>query len=94
MDPRPLKFVAAACGGEIASGFEETLAKGISIDSRKVQPGDVFFALAGEHADGHEFIADAAAKGAVAVVAERKRVKGCRPNCALISVKDSRASLG
>ncbi len=40
-------------------------------DSRLVEPGDLFICLAGEHFDGHAFAADAAAKGALAVVAER-----------------------
>lgn len=50
----------------IAPGWNGT---GVAIDSRKVQPGDVFFCLKGVHTDGHEFAADAAAKGAVGVVA-------------------------
>src|SRR5512138_410339 len=40
-------------------------------DSREVVPGSVFFALAGTAADGHAFAAEAARRGAVAVVAER-----------------------
>jgi UDP-N-acetylmuramoyl-L-alanyl-D-glutamate--2,6-diaminopimelate ligase len=41
---------------------------GLTADSRTVQPGDVFFALPGARADGARFIADAASRGAVAVV--------------------------
>lgn len=44
---------------------------GISFDSRDVGPGDLFCAIAGEHFDGHLFIQDAVARGAVAVVVER-----------------------
>ncbi|TAN30394.1 MAG: UDP-N-acetylmuramoyl-L-alanyl-D-glutamate--2,6-diaminopimelate ligase [Actinomycetota bacterium] len=44
---------------------------GISFDSRHVGPGDLFCAIAGEHYDGHLFIHDAVARGAVAVVVER-----------------------
>ena len=33
-------------------------------DSRRVNPGDVFLALKGEHADGHDFVADAISRGA------------------------------
>jgi UDP-N-acetylmuramoyl-L-alanyl-D-glutamate--2,6-diaminopimelate ligase len=40
-------------------------------DSREVGPGSVFFALPGSRADGHLFAAEAARRGAVAVVAER-----------------------
>lgn len=44
---------------------------GVEIDSRDVQPGDLFFALKGETMDGHRFIDMAFAKGAVAVVVDR-----------------------
>jgi UDP-N-acetylmuramoyl-L-alanyl-D-glutamate--2,6-diaminopimelate ligase len=44
----------------------------IAYDSRQVQPGSLFFAVPGVHVDGHDFIADAVARGAVAVVAERE----------------------
>jgi UDP-N-acetylmuramoyl-L-alanyl-D-glutamate--2,6-diaminopimelate ligase len=45
-------------------------AGGIAYDSRRVRPGDLFFAFPGAHADGREFARDALARGAVAVVAE------------------------
>jgi UDP-N-acetylmuramoyl-L-alanyl-D-glutamate--2,6-diaminopimelate ligase len=41
---------------------------GISIDSRKVAPGDIFLAYPGESSDGRRFIAQALASGAVAVL--------------------------
>ena len=44
---------------------------GIAYDSRRVQPGDLFFALTGVKADGAQFAAQAIRNGAVAVVAER-----------------------
>jgi len=39
-------------------------------DSRQIEPGDVFVAVRGESADGHDFAADAVARGAAAVLAE------------------------
>ncbi len=45
--------------------------KGIRMDSRLVQPGDVFVAVAGSSLDGHEFIEQAIQKGAVAIVGEK-----------------------
>jgi len=44
--------------------------RGIQFDSRKVEPGHLFVAVKGTHADGHQFIAKAIEMGAVAVVCE------------------------
>jgi UDP-N-acetylmuramoyl-tripeptide--D-alanyl-D-alanine ligase len=44
------------------------VAQGWSIDSRTIAPGDVFFAIPGEHNDGHTFVREVFAKGAVAAV--------------------------
>jgi UDP-N-acetylmuramoyl-tripeptide--D-alanyl-D-alanine ligase len=57
---------------------------GYSIDSRTVQPGELFFAVRGERLDGHEFVAAAHAGGAAAAVVSRARVAGL-PDAALSS---------
>ncbi|HVP57944.1 MAG TPA: UDP-N-acetylmuramoyl-tripeptide--D-alanyl-D-alanine ligase [bacterium] len=44
---------------------------GYAIDSRLLARGEIFFALKGDARDGHEFVADAFARGAVAAVVER-----------------------
>lgn len=41
------------------------------IDSRQARPGDLFFALRGEHHDGHDFVTDALTAGAAGAVVER-----------------------
>jgi len=46
------------------------MARGISIDSQKTKQGDVFFALRGEHTDGHLYTEEALLNGALAVVVE------------------------
>ncbi|MET3354817.1 UNVERIFIED_ORG: UDP-N-acetylmuramoyl-L-alanyl-D-glutamate--2,6-diaminopimelate ligase [Xanthobacter viscosus] len=43
---------------------------GLSADSRKITPGDLFVAIPGTHADGSRFVADAVARGAGAVLME------------------------
>ncbi len=48
----------------------ETEICGISHDSRKTKPGDLFVAIKGFESDGHRYIPDAAAKGAAAVLCE------------------------
>jgi len=42
----------------------------LTLDSRRVEPGDVFLALPGAQVDGRRFVADALARGAAAVLAE------------------------
>jgi len=46
----------------------DPLVRGIQLDSRKVEPGDLFVALVGGSLDGHRFIPHALARGAVAIV--------------------------
>ncbi|MEO6094050.1 MAG: UDP-N-acetylmuramoyl-tripeptide--D-alanyl-D-alanine ligase [Novosphingobium sp.] len=59
---------ARAMAGRASSEFQIA---GVEIDSRDVQSGDLFFALKGESMDGHRFIDDAFALGAVAAVVDR-----------------------
>jgi UDP-N-acetylmuramoyl-tripeptide--D-alanyl-D-alanine ligase len=58
----------AATGGRATRDWT---AAGVSIDSRSIGPGDLFVALTGPNFDGHDFVADALAKGAVAAVVAR-----------------------
>jgi len=50
----------------------------VVIDSREAEPGDLFVALKGERADGHNFVADAFGRGAVAVLVEQDLPLDCR----------------
>ncbi|WP_370152600.1 UDP-N-acetylmuramoylalanyl-D-glutamyl-2,6-diaminopimelate--D-alanyl-D-alanine ligase [Ferrovibrio sp.] len=59
---------ASATQGSTAGFWTAT---GVSIDSRSVAFGDLFFALRGPNFDGHVFVADALAKGAAAAVVDR-----------------------
>src|SRR5690554_1512408 len=49
-------------------GANNVIPKGVSIDSRNIKKGDLFFALKGEKVDGHRFIEDAFNRGAVGAV--------------------------
>ena len=60
--------LARVTGGSASSDFTVS---GVEIDSRDVQPGDLFFALKGETMDGHRFVEGAFAKGAAAAVVDR-----------------------
>ncbi len=63
-----LSNIAALFSCAINNNFEVT---GFSIDSRTINPGDIFIAIRGENFDGHDFIKSAVIKGAAAVISER-----------------------
>lgn len=65
---------------------------GVAVDSRRVQPGDLFVALPGARVDGHDFARDAAAAGARAVLGQR-RPEGLPDWLPVLVVPDSAAAL-
>ena len=67
-----------ALTGERGTGDFSALITGVAYDSRIVQPGDVFVAVAGFQVDGHDFAKDAVERGAAALVVER-RIEGVPP---------------
>lgn len=68
MITRRLRELCAALTVRETHGDMDRSARGIAYDSREVQPGFIFVAMDGQHADGHRFIPDAVSRGAVAVV--------------------------
>src|SRR5579885_859419 len=60
---------------EILPVTSDTVITGWSVDSRTVQPGDLFFALKGPNHDGAEYIPQALERGAVYVVAGEKALQ-------------------
>jgi UDP-N-acetylmuramoyl-tripeptide--D-alanyl-D-alanine ligase len=86
-----LDRIAAAAGGILRAGDPAAEFSGFRIDSRLVEPGDLFFAVIAER-DGHAFVADAAARGARGAVVSRD-VPPPDPAFALIRVADTVAAL-
>ncbi|HBD07496.1 MAG TPA: UDP-N-acetylmuramoyl-L-alanyl-D-glutamate--2,6-diaminopimelate ligase [Syntrophobacteraceae bacterium] len=72
-------------------GDEELSILGLSYDSRRVSPGSAFVAIRGAAFDGHQFIQQALAKGAVAIVAEQPPPPATAATW--IEVRDSRVAL-
>ncbi|MGE0625278.1 MAG: UDP-N-acetylmuramoyl-L-alanyl-D-glutamate--2,6-diaminopimelate ligase [Pseudomonadales bacterium] len=66
---------------------------GMTDDSRQVRPGDLFVAVSGGAADGHAYLADAVAAGAVAVLAERNETAVNVPVIVLEDLKRRRGTL-
>ena len=63
---RCLSEFAVAMNGTLVG--QDLVFDGISIDSRTAAAGDLFFAIRGDKFDGHQYLADAKARGAVAAV--------------------------
>lgn len=54
----------------------QTPIRGGAVDSRRVEPGNAFFALPGERTDGHRFVVDAARRGAAALIVSQQLSAG------------------
>ena len=54
-----------------AAGLADVEVRGVTQDSRAVRPGSLFVAVPGQHVDGHDFVREAAARGAAAALVER-----------------------
>ena len=84
---------AAATGGTLIGDNPSFF--GVSTDSRAVAAGELFVALRGEHFDGHEFVAAAKERGAVAALVDAQAAEGLKSfGLPLVSVADTRLALG
>jgi UDP-N-acetylmuramoyl-L-alanyl-D-glutamate--2,6-diaminopimelate ligase len=73
------------------SGDCSALIGAIEMDSRAIEPGALFVALRGTHADGHRFIEDAVARGARAIVVDEPIE--VPPDVIVVQVTDTRSAL-
>jgi UDP-N-acetylmuramoyl-tripeptide--D-alanyl-D-alanine ligase len=88
----PLSRVAEFVSGH--GDFDHhALAQGYSIDSRTVNPGELFFAVKGERLDGHDFVEKALERGAIAAIVQKDHVSRYRTKKNLIVVGDTLSSL-
>jgi UDP-N-acetylmuramoyl-L-alanyl-D-glutamate--2,6-diaminopimelate ligase len=70
----------------------DPVVRGLCIDSRQVSPGDLFVALPGQYADGHDHLPEALRLGAAAFVVER-RPEGDLGGRPVVCVRDARRAL-
>lgn len=68
MPPLPLQRIIDAVEPLRTLNYRELSIRGLCYDSRLVQPGDLFFAIPGDHTDGHHYVEDAVTRGAVAII--------------------------
>jgi UDP-N-acetylmuramoyl-tripeptide--D-alanyl-D-alanine ligase len=71
---RRLSEIASAVHGTLRG--PDAVASSVETDSRAVVPGGVFVAIEGERLDGHAFVGDAVARGAVAALVHRSGIDG------------------
>lgn len=89
-----LDFVLKSVNGTILTGVGSGWAEGVSTDSRKIRPGEIFFALQGDNFDGHDYIDKAREAGAAAIVASNsEKVFGDSTATMVIMVNDTQEAL-
>jgi UDP-N-acetylmuramoyl-tripeptide--D-alanyl-D-alanine ligase len=93
MNPLSLSSVADMCGAVLLAGNSENLVRRVGKDTRSIEPGDLYVALRGERFDGNQFIAEAAAKGAVAALCDGDPPVGLPQGFGILSTPDSLSGL-
>ena len=71
----------------------QAMAQGYSIDSRTVEPGELFFAVKGERLDGHDFVRQALSRGAIAAVVRKDELARYSDPAGLLAVDDTLVAL-
>src|SRR4051812_17734285 len=89
-----LRRIAESIGADaVVLSEPELAASGYSIDSRTIQPGELFFAVKGERLDGHDYVTAALERGALAAVVNRKRAGELNAAGRLLLVDDTLIAL-
>ena len=83
----------AVTGGRLQATTSVTTFAGASVDSRRVTPGSLFVALPGERTDGHAYLPDAVAAGAVAALVSRSVELPAGRDVAVVEVSDTLIAL-
>lgn len=93
MKPLSLSTLADLAGAKVIHGNGERVAFGVSLDSRSIKPGELFVAIRGPKHDGHDHLAEAAKKGAIAAMVQTSDVKKISPGFGLLLVEDTQKAL-
>src|ERR1700682_490004 len=94
LPPAPIaEFTAAPILPAGNQSDYSTVALGYSIDSRTIQPGELFFAVKGERLDGHDFVEQALSRGAIGAVVRKDQLSRYSKPAALLAVDDTLVAL-
>jgi UDP-N-acetylmuramoyl-tripeptide--D-alanyl-D-alanine ligase len=93
-DHLSMETVLEATKGVLMQGEAGTSFAGVSTDSRAIRAGELFFALRGEHFDGHRFLAKAIQRGGKGAVVDHEVDPPADHAVALIRVADTLRALG
>ena len=95
MTPWTVHQILEATGGQLVRGNPDTRLNGISIDSRRLIPGDAYLAIHGTKFDGHVFLDDAAHNGAAClIVAKLPTSTNGSSSLPMVLVDDTTQALG
>ncbi|MEA9983912.1 Mur ligase family protein [Subtercola sp. RTI3] len=94
-DARLVTDLVSQFGLEVRGSVDGLEITGITLSSKTVEPGDLYVGLAGVHAHGAQYVDDAKAKGAIAVVTDaRGATLAARSGLPVLVTADPRAALG
>ena len=88
---KKLKDILKGISYYILNGSDEIEINKIKYDSRKVEKNDIYFALVGYNADGHDYIKEAIKKGASTIVISK--IMNIKEEVTVIKVDDTRLAL-
>lgn len=89
-----------ATGGELLCGNRDEMFSGVSIDSRKIEPDELFIAIIGDTHDGHAFIPEVLERGVNGLMLDKQHVRGFlsshdrKQKTTCIAVADTRKAIG
>jgi len=93
MKPLSLATLAELAGAKLIRGNGERVAFGVSIDSRSIKPGELFVAIRGPKNDGHDHLAEAAERGAIAAMVQKQEVGKVPVGFSILFVPDTQKAL-
>jgi UDP-N-acetylmuramoyl-tripeptide--D-alanyl-D-alanine ligase len=94
-----IEDILKATGGSLVKGDKRAIIKGVSIDTRAINAGEIFFALVGKRFDGHDFIPNLEENGATGTVVNGdweglSALEKPPSGLCVISVNDTLSALG